>query len=372
MFTSEHRKLSHVMTAGLSRGRLCDLLDGLHRLESHVGERRLAVLAAIDDLGDGGLDATETSRSITRRSRRASQQAAKTATQLKGMPLTRAALAGGDISGEHAAAVADAAERTSDEDADSALAGIAAAMPADLFTRKAREWTSANEPEVHKQTRHDRQREARECITWRDANGMFCLSATLDPVTGRQIRKALGQRVDTLWHADGGREGTPDEVRSPEQRRADALAQLLLEDPAETTARKPHPKHMFIVHLNAHTGVAEFTDGESVPASVLETLALDAEFVGVVFGTEGEILHLGRSVRLASRAQWIGLIARDQGCKTCGVDPSYCDAHHAGIDWQDGAKTDIDVLELQCGRDHALIHQHDSDRRRRRSRDTAA
>jgi len=245
-------------------------------------------------------------------------------------------------------------------------------MPADLFTRKAREWTTANEPEVHKETRHERQRAARECITWSDANGMSCLSATLDPITGRQVRKALGQRIDTLWHADGGREGRPDEVRSPEQRRADALAQLILEDPAETSAHKPHPKHMLIVHLNAHTGVAEFTDGEPVPASVLETLAIDAEFVGVVFGTEGEILHLGRSVRLASRAQWISLIARDRGCKTCGADPSQCDAHHAGADWQNGGHTDIEQLELQCGRDHALIHRHADGPGRRRSRNAAA
>ncbi len=122
---------------------------------------------------------------------------------------------------------------------------------------------------------------------------MLHLHAVLDPVSGRELVAALDRRVDVLWRADGGREGTPDDVRSPRQRRADALVELVTTESAGNG--RVHPKHMVIMHLDVARGTAEFTDHEPVPASVLAELGPKAEVVGMIYNGKGQPLHLGRT-----------------------------------------------------------------------------
>ena len=53
--------------------------------------------------------------------------------------------------------------------------------------------------------------------------------------------------------------------------------------------------------------------------------------------------------------QWLALIARDEGCIGCGLDPARCEAHH--IRWvRHAGPTDIDNLVLVCSHCHHLIH----------------
>ena len=67
----------------------------------------------------------------------------------------------------------------------------------------------------------------------------------------------------------------------------------------------------------------------------------------------GAALFLGRSQRLATRAQRLALIARDGGCCFPGCDrpAAWCEAHHV-IPWLDGGPTDIDNLCLLCRYHH--------------------
>ncbi len=365
MFTSIHTLLTGVITQDRTRQDLESLVGELAKVESHAVERRLAATAAIDALDDGGIDGVDVTRARARRSTRDAKKAAQTAKALDEMPETRAALARGEITEAHADAAADAAERVSPTEAD-ALVGDAASRPADLFAKQARSWASAREREDEKADRQERQRAAREVSTWTDRDGMWCLLARFDPEAGQELKKVLGQATDRLWRADGGRDGRPDEVRTPEQRRADALHELVTRPASVGTGKRPHPKHQVGVRVDVSrctsddpTGMAEFIDGTPLPQSTLERIACGAEFIGMVFGADGETLWQGRGQRLATEAQWTNLIARDGGCFCCGADPANCAAHHI-LPWQPPGRgpTDIDNLVLTCTRTHHLIHDH--------------
>ncbi len=359
MFTEAHQSLQTASPVGLSRPELEDAVEALARVEAHAVERRLAFLAAIGDLEDGGVAPEDVNRSRARRSKKSSRKAAKTAKKLAAMPKTRAALAKGEITEEHADAAADAAEQTSPEEADD-LVKYASAQPADLFGKRARDWAGNRRGDDEKKTRHQRQRANREATMWQDADGMTVFFAKFDPVTGKRIRSQLDEVYEGLWRADGGREGTPGTMRSPEQRRADALAQLITTHESGSTKR-PHPKYLGLVRLDydritaACGGEAVLVDGEALPQSVVDQILCDGALAGAIFGADGEVLWQGRSVRLATDAQWTQLIARDGGCIGCGASPQHCEAHHIDY-WENLGPTDIDNLVLLCSHDHHLVH----------------
>lgn len=368
MFEAIHEQLNTVQSAG-DRATLERTIGELSRVESHAAERRLALTAAIDALDDGGIDGETATRVKTKRSSRASKKAAATATALARMPRTRAALARGEITEEHADVAATAAERVSPEQADLDLADDAARQPADMFARQARSWANARERDEEQKSRQLRQRAAREARMWTNAAGMECLYAEFDPIEGAPVKRSLQAEVDRLWRADGGRDGRPDDVRTPDQRRADALAGLLTRsDSADLSgaSKRPHAKHTVVLRVDTDrcrgedpSGIAEFVDGTPLPQSTLERIACGADFVGAVFGADGETLWQGRRTRTATEAQWTNLIARDGGCFCCDTEPAHCEAHHL-IPWAPPTRgpTDIDKMVLVCRRTHRLVHEH--------------
>ena len=365
MFESAHEELRSLEPVGLSRAELESGFRALSRLESRVVERRLAYTAAIDDLDDGGLDGEGLTRSAGRRSKRAARTASRTASKLKKMPRIRDALATGRITEEHAVAAAGAAERTSPEEVDEELSGSAAERPADLFAGSARRWAGAKERDGDAQARHERQRADRELRCWTDADGMRCIFGRFAPDDGAVFEKRLRAEIDRLWRLDGGRGGSPDEIRTSDQRASDALLGLVTA-PMMSTKKRPHPKYQVVVKVDASRlrlddpeGTASVADGEPLPQSVLERICCDAEFLGAIYGRDGAVLWQGRRTRLATDDQWTQLIARDGGCIGCGASPEHCEAHHV-VPFAPPTRgaTDIDSLALLCSNDHHLVHEH--------------
>ena len=77
-----------------------------------------------------------------------------------------------------------------------------------------------------------------------------------------------------------------------------------------------------------------------------------AEIVPAVLTRAGAVLTLGRSRRIATRAQTLALIARD-GCSFPGCDhPSPWRERHHIRGWVDGGRTDLDNLTLLCSYHH--------------------
>lgn len=357
-----HERLKGIDPQPLSRPELCDLITDLERLRSRVDERLMAAKAALDSLGDSGADSSVVGRSLGRRSERQAKRDTVTARGLADMPALAESLAEGRVNVEHAAIVADAAEHVT-PDVAAELIGVAESMPADLFARRAREFVGRHTTAADAEKRHARQRERRAAWHKVQGDGAVEIHGRFDKATGEQILAAWKQRTDQLWRTDGGRDGTPDEIRTHAQRRADALADLITEPAA---AHAPvHPKHQVHLVWNLTRGHAAWLDGSVVPDSVLEDLGPLANVIGHVFDGEGRPLWQGRSRRLATVAQWRSLIVATRGCAHCGSDIDRCQAHHLH-EWLDGGPTDIDNLELLCHTYHG--HEHREQTRKRRTR----
>lgn len=183
---------------------------------------------------------------------------------------------------------------------------------------------------------------------------MVHLCAQFDPISGAAVVASLEERVDALWRADGGRDGSPSDHRSHGQRCADALAELLT-SVDRSTAR--HPKHMVHLLHEVDNGTTMLANGTPVPDDVLSSLGPAAEVVGHVFSGDGRPLWLGRRTRLASTDQWLALIATHRGCVDCGAASSRCEAHHNVTEWSHGGPTDIDNLDLRCHQCHGVVHR---------------
>src|SRR5690625_1212453 len=162
-----------------------------------------------------------------------------------------------------------------------------------------------------------------------------------------------------------------------EQRKADALVALartyLDTEPSDRTGED---RHLVIVELNAdtltaHPLTAARADGVPVGTSqrcgilgagpletrTAERLACNGKIALKVTDAGGEILYLGRSQRLASRAQRRALRLRDTTCVFPGCHQTkHLDAHHT-TPLSHGGPTDIDGLALLCRRHHVMVHE---------------
>jgi hypothetical protein len=138
----------------------------------------------------------------------------------------------------------------------------------------------------------------------------------------------------------------------------------------DTLPGEPADDHtLVLVHVNAEaldvpagTSIASGTchvegHGPIEPATA-ERLLCTARVQGVLVGQGGKVLNLGRTKRLATRAQRRALKVRDKGiCQFSGChSTSHLDAHHV-VHWSHGGPTDLDNLILLCGRHHTLVHE---------------
>lgn len=89
----------------------------------------------------------------------------------------------------------------------------------------------------------------------------------------------------------------------------------------------------------------------------MRRLACTARIIPVVLGTRSEILDLGRTRRLFTKAQLTAMALRDGGCIADGCDwpPWLCHGHHLRP-WNQGGPTDLANGWLLCPRHHARAH----------------
>ncbi|MGP9707686.1 DUF222 domain-containing protein [Brachybacterium sp. AOP24-D1-21] len=180
-----------------------------------------------------------------------------------------------------------------------------------------------------------------------------------------------------------------------EQRKADALhslARTYLD--AEPDDRSGEDRHLVIVQVSAEalaqsvpagtpTASAPDTPVDEPPAppappddvpagtpprcgvlgagplevATAERLACTGKVAVVITDAGGEVLHLGRSQRLASRVQRRALRLRDATCTFPGCHQvKHLDAHHL-LPWSRGGPTDIEGLALLCRRHHVMVHE---------------
>lgn len=204
----------------------------------------------------------------------------------------------------------------------------------------------------------DRDRAARRALTIgrQRADGMSAITGLLDPAT-----RALVDAVFSTLARPAPDGDTPD-PRSAAQRNHDALTALcrnaLASGSLPTNRGLPATVvlTMTIAELESAAGTATTATGGTVPLRDALALATDAHWVLCLFDGDGQPLHLGRSVRLASPAQRLALYARDRGCTRPGCDmpAQWTQVHHLD-EWQHGGLTNVNTMCLVCPFDHALI-----------------
>ncbi|WP_460475714.1 HNH endonuclease signature motif containing protein [Brachybacterium huguangmaarense] len=98
-------------------------------------------------------------------------------------------------------------------------------------------------------------------------------------------------------------------------------------------------------------------DGGRLEALTAERLACTGKVALIVTSAAGEVLHLGRTRRLASPAQRRALRLQQRTCQFPGCHQTrHLDAHHI-TPWSRGGATDLDGLALLCRRHHVLVHE---------------
>ena len=333
---------------GLSDEGLRSRLKVLGRAESTLAAMKSRALAELSRRHNKR-DAQRLVRDELQTSKRDAKRDIETATRLAELPATSGALNSGDIPVGHAQLIARAAgESPIDE---TLLVEAAGSEPFDEFMQTVK----LHQRDVavdDGQSLLDRQRKKRKARIFESSDsGMFVLTGEFDQITGARIATALTAKERQLWHRED-----PNNRATPQQRMADALAELISEPTGDS--RSVGTDLLVIADFDVLEQQLEnprLVDGSPIPTGELHKMALEANLLPSIFDTKTQDMWLGRRVRTATEAQRIALIARDQHCIGCGANPLWCQAHHI-IWWSKNGPTDLENLVLVCNDCHHKIH----------------
>ena len=284
------------------------------------------VIAKGERHGDGG---TQVLADAAGMSRREALGQVKTARVIEAVPAVRDAVESGRVSQANAKRLAEAIEKTSADavESDGGLLARAESMRPEQFTKAARRWAADRQGDGG-EADYRRLRAKRYVRIWDSDDGTVELHGKFDPVAGRRIGNRLQAEAGCLYDSDKKTASSDSQRRSFNQCMADALDNLTAG--SGTRSGKPFADICVVAHVDEATGklVAETPEGQRLPAAVLEELACNAKFTGVVYDREGKPIWRAHSVRAATEAQRQILFARHGGCFHCGANPAMCQIHH--------------------------------------------
>ncbi|MGI8528449.1 MAG: DUF222 domain-containing protein, partial [Geodermatophilaceae bacterium] len=289
------------------------------------------------------------------------------------MARTGHALAAGRISYPQAAAIVRAVDALPEEAgpdvrrrAEAHLIGEADRFDAAELTRLGRHILEVVAPDTLERLEAEQLARAEQRATQRreftmidDGHGLHWLRGRLTTEAAAVLRAALDPLSAPMPAADGARD-----MRTPAQRRADALIELARR--ALTGDQLPdhggqRPQVVVTVPLRTLTdqlGHATLDDGGILSATAARILACDCHLIPAVLGAAGQVLDLGRAQRLFTGSLRRALNLRDRGCAFPGCDrpAAWCHGHHI-IAWADGGNTSLANAVLLCGHHHAVVHR---------------
>ncbi|MCX6399898.1 MAG: DUF222 domain-containing protein [Propionibacteriales bacterium] len=350
--------------------------------EAAQAELRLRVLASSDDVADetGARDAAAWVSHATRADPLTARADLHLAKALEDRPLVAAGMREGQVSQAQARVIVAGLDALPDEvgpdvtaSAERELVGYAADFRPKELRRLARHILDVVAPEIADEEAgrqlEAEERRAREkaSLRFRDlGDGRTRVWGVLPTAVAERLKVYLqaftsprsSERLDTsLVPRDCSTNLRQDRAY------AWALAALL-----EALDPDNLPEHggdattvivtMTLEQLRAELAAAGLlSGGEEISASEARRLACQAQIIPAVLGGRSEVLELGRSQRLASRAQRKALRLRDRGCRAegCTVPAAWTEAHHLKP-WSEGGKTDLNDLISFCNHDHHKIH----------------
>ena len=185
---------------------------------------------------NSGADPAEVLRQGARLPGRESRRMAKVTRQLSQMPKVKERFAAGSITPDHVKALANAAEKVGPEavEADPGLLDAADRLLPDTFDRHARDWSNRKLIEQGLDPLQ-RQQKAREAKLWVEKDtGLGVLLAKLPGPQFAHLRQAIDNRYLHHHRQDSADGNDPNTVRSPEQRLADTVFELITNRDAAT------------------------------------------------------------------------------------------------------------------------------------------
>ncbi|MCP3939062.1 MAG: DUF222 domain-containing protein [Actinomycetia bacterium] len=276
-------------------------------------------------------------------------------------------------------------------DAEAMLVDWACSMGWDDFYKAIEAWKTAadgSEPDLKDQK--DRQaRSVKLSRGWKDRGN---LAGTLTP----EARQIVGGEIDRIAlmllkhdRAEAKKRLGRDDItnndlaRTPQQRRHDALVVLAeRSNGADADATMASPllyirttEQTLAAALAKAAGIdadavsvedleCEFDDGTQLTYAQLVKYLVDAKIRTVVQGSDGEVLHFGRTRRWFTKAQKEALAYRDRFCECgCGLLARHVDADHH-IAWEDLGDTDLTNAVARCRTTHTRKSVYDNAKRR--------
>jgi hypothetical protein len=307
----------------------------------------------------------------------------RVARALRRMPAVRTAFADGRLSYSKVREVT----RVVDVVDDTQLVDLALTATASQLARTVRGFRAADGTRLHQQ--------AKRSLTWHTRDdGMVEVRAVLPPEEGAVVVAALTAAQDQfgappekpeLGQTSAAETAATATAAAPAYGQADALldvAQTFLDIAPED--RSGEDRRLVVVHVStdqlsgsrgdvpagtlSDPRPAEVHDDPADPTCHVEgvgpiepetarRLACDADLLGAVVDAHGDVLALGRTRRLVSRAQRRALMIRDGMCQFPGCHQTrHLDAHHR-TSWAEGGATDLENLVLLCQWHHTAVHE---------------
>ena len=359
---------------------------------------------------ESGRDTTAALSRRTGMSGREAREATKTAEVILNLPGAEEALAAGQVTPAHLAALAPLASTADAPD----LLELAARQSPEEFART----VQRARIERDGKTWSEKQHAARSVKFFNDEYGCIGMRAVLPPLAGTIVKNTLNNMANEAWraaHPDrartlGGHDAEPFDRRLADAPMALVGAQSKAGSSAVTTtaavsaktaaaasspgdasttnaddlcAHKPGDDNTsvvpgrtpenatattaarsgtmvgrptVVVTINAETLESEIVGVGPIPFTEAAALAATADLYAAVHSSTWAILNFGRNRRLASPLQRLAAIVRDGGCIADGCTASYdrCDLQHEPP-WEDGGCTNLDALEFVCSAEH---HSH--------------
>ncbi|HEY8796440.1 MAG TPA: DUF222 domain-containing protein [Candidatus Dormibacteraeota bacterium] len=279
--------------------------------------------------------------------------------ELERLPQATEAFADGDFSYAHAAMIARTAEKLGgkmESNAETIL--VAAAKELDLarlhvVAIKLRHFMDPDSVREEANESHER----RFLSLSQTLDGVFYLNGRLDAEGGATLQTALNALSGPP---------TPDDKRTPRQRRADSLVELAHQKLdsgtlPEVGGQRPHlavTVSMATLANQPGSPAADLEWAQPIPAETARRLACDAAVTPIFLGSESNQPRADQTTRLISGSQRKALVVRDKGCRFPGCDrpADWTDAHHIKH-WADGGETVMDNLVLLCRRHHRMVHE---------------
>jgi Domain of unknown function (DUF222) len=286
----------------------------------------------------------------------AARERVSVARRLGALPETQAAFAAGEIGYAHVRQISAAA---ADVDAEVMAAGESVLVEAarNLDPRRLGtvvvHWRHAVEPDGFIAAANE-SHERRRFDVSESFEGMTVFDGEVYGDDGALVRTAIDAYSTPL----------PGDLRTPTQRRADALVELArqaLHDAPVSGGERPHLNvHVPLTTLETRAGAnaAELDWGGVISGETARRLACDAGVSRIITDGKSEPLDVGRRTRTIPAALRRAIIARDRHCVTAGCDrpPAWCEIHHR-THWLDGGPTSIENLELRCHLHHRDEHE---------------